>query len=187
MALKQDAYPMQAGAVKRRSGHRKPGHARLRRATVRLVACAELLLVCMGVPAQRTWAADAVPTGVWLMGTTVAIQIFDCSGMLCGRIIWLKAPLDPQGLLKRDRLNPDLSLRQRQVCGPTIIWNMRPEGNDIWEDGWFYNPDDGNLYRVTMELKSADEIVARIYRGLPIFGESRTLVRVSMGTSAGWC
>jgi uncharacterized protein (DUF2147 family) len=187
MALKQDRYPMQARAVKQRSGYRKPGHSRLRRATVRLAACATLLLACIGVPAQRTWAAAAVPSGVWLMGTTVAIQIFDCSEMLCGRVIWLKAPLDPQGLLKRDKLNPDPALRQRQVCGPTIIWNLRPKGNNIWEDGWFYNPDDGETYRISMELKSADEIVARVYWGLAIFGESRTLVRVPMGTSEGWC
>lgn len=146
-----------------------------------------LLLFCMTVPGPRAQAAPAVPPGAWLMGTKVAIQIFDCSAMLCGRVIWLKAPLNPEGLLKRDTLNPDPALRERQVCGPTIIWNVRPKGDDTWEGGWFYNPDDGATYRVSMVLKSADVIVARIYWGLPIFGETRTLVRVPMGTSAGWC
>src|SRR5690348_7852782 len=107
--------------------------------------------------------AGAVPNGVWLMGTDVAIQLFDCSGTLCGRIIWLKAPLDPQGLLKRDKLNPDPALRQRQICGPTIIWHLRPNGGDSWDDGWFYNPEDGATYRVKMQLKSLDVISARIY------------------------
>jgi uncharacterized protein (DUF2147 family) len=146
-----------------------------------------LLLICISMCVPRALAGAAVPPGVWLMGTKVAIQIFDCTGTLCGRVIWLKAPLDRQGLLKRDKLNPDPALRQRQVCGPTIIWNVRPTGDNRWEGGWFYNPDDGATYRVSMELKSPDVISARIYSGLPIFGETRTLVRVPMGTSAGWC
>jgi hypothetical protein len=79
----------------------------------------------MIVSAPKAIAAPNVPSGIWLMGTKVAIQVFDCSGLLCGRVIWLKAPLDPQGLLKRDKLNPDPALRERQVCGPTIIWNAR--------------------------------------------------------------
>ena len=141
----------------------------------------------MSVPIPRALAAAAVPLGVWLMGTKVAVQIFDCSGMLCGRIIWLKAPLDPEGLLRRDKLNPDPALRERQICGPTIIWDLRPNGDNSWEGGWFYNPDDGKTYRVNMGLKSPDVISARIYLGIPLFGETRTLVRVPMGTSAGWC
>ena len=140
----------------------------------------------MTVPIPRALAA-AVPNGAWLMGTEVAIQIFDCSGMLCGRIIWLKAPLDLQGLLKSDKLNPDPALRQRQICGPTIIWHLRPNGDNSWVDGWFYNPDDGATYRVKMELKSPDVISARIYSGIPLIGETRTLIRVPAGTSAGWC
>ncbi len=153
----------------------------------RLAGYATLLFMLLAGPTPRALAAAAVPTGVWLMGTKVAIQIFDCSGMLCGRIIWLKEPLDPQGLLKRDKLNPEPALRQRQICGPTVIWNVRPDGDNSWEGGWFYNPDDGATYRVSIELKSQDEISARIYSGIPLFGETKTLVRVPMGTSEGWC
>ena len=153
----------------------------------RLAGYAALLFMLLTGSTPRALAAAAVPSGVWLMGTKVAIQIFDCSGMLCGRIIWLKAPLDPQGLLKRDKLNPDPALRQRQICGPTIIWNVRSNGDDRWEGGWFYNPDDGATYRVSVERKSPDVISARIYSGIPLFGETRTLVQIPMGTSAGWC
>jgi hypothetical protein len=148
-----------------------------------ITGCAILLLVCASIPR----AVAATPPGIWLMGIKVAIQIFDCNGMLCGRVIWLKAPLDPKGILKRDRLNPDPALRERQVCGPTIIWNMRAVDSGRWKDGWFYNPDDGATYRIEMELQSADVIVTRVYEGLPIFGETRTLVRVPMGIGVGWC
>jgi uncharacterized protein (DUF2147 family) len=143
-----------------------------------------LLLIGMVVALPATASAASLP-GVWLMGTKVAIQMFDCSGLQCGRVIWLNDPLDAQGLLKRDTKNPDPALRQRQVCGPTIIWNLHTSGLNRWEGGWFYNPDDGRTYRTSMELKSADLIIARIYLGLPIFGETRTLGRVPQRTSVG--
>lgn len=150
-----------------------------------IACCVAMLLFSSSVSVPQ--AAAAVPQGIWIMGTKVAVQVFDCSGLLCGRVIWLKAPLDPQGLLKRDRLNPDAALRDRQVCGPTIIWNMHPVNPGHWKDGWFYNADDGGTYRLTMELQSDDVMVARVYVGTPIFGETRTLVRVPMGIGAGWC
>lgn len=143
------------------------------------------LFVCMVAPVQRAMAT--VVPGTWLIGEKVAIQIFPCSEMLCGRVAWLKAPFDRQGLLKHDKLNPDPAMRRRGVCGQTIIWNLRSADPDHWEGGWFYNPEDGLTYRVKIELKSADMIVARIYLGHPIFGVTRTLTRVPQGTSEGWC
>ena len=34
---------------------------------------------------------------------------------------------------------------------------------------------------------SADTIVARIYLGIPLFGQTKTMDRVPHDTSAGWC
>jgi uncharacterized protein (DUF2147 family) len=154
------------------------------RRPLRIAICTALLFASMWVSAAQ--AAAAIP-GIWLMDAKVAIQVFDCGELLCGRVIWLKTALDPQGLLKRDKLNPDPALRERQVCGPTIIWNMHPAGPGRWKDGWFYNPDDGDTYRLTMELQSDDVIVARVYVGIPLFGKTKTLVRVPMGIGTGWC
>lgn len=156
-------------------------------ALLRLAGCAVLSFAYLAFTAQRTLAAAAVPPGTWLIGEKVAIQIFDCGSMLCGRVVWLKAPLDPQGLPKRDKLNPDPAMRRREVCRQTIIWNLRSADRDRWEDGWFYNPDDGLTYRVTIELRSADMMVALIYVDYPIFGVTRILVRIPQGTSYDWC
>jgi uncharacterized protein (DUF2147 family) len=154
------------------------------RLPLRIVLCAALLSLCAWVSIRQ---ADAAVPGIWLMDAKVAIQVFDCSELLCARVIWLKTALDPQGLLKRDKLNPDPALRGRQVCGPTIIWNMHPAGPNRWKDGWFYNADDGDTYRLAMELQSDDVIAARVYVGLPIFGKTKTLIRVPMGIGSGWC
>ena len=44
---------------------------------------------------------------------------------------------------------------------------------------------EGITYRTTIELKSADLIEARIYMGLPIFGETRAFAQVPLGTLEG--
>jgi hypothetical protein len=41
--------------------------------------------------------------GAWFIDDTgVAVQIFDCSGLLCGRIIWLEEGRDTAGQPTRD-------------------------------------------------------------------------------------
>jgi len=150
-----------------------------------LVALTTVIGTAVSTP--RAVAAVIEHPGVWLMGDKLAIQFFDCGNMVCGRVIWLKESLDPQGLLKLDKLNPDPALRNRQVCGPTIIWNLHPADASHWEDGWFYNPDDGSTYRVRIGFQSDDVILARIYVGLSVLGKTKTLIRIPIGISAGWC
>ena len=146
-----------------------------------------LMAALMSVVVPRTPAWAAVPGGVWLIDGKAAVQIFGCGGLLCGRILWLQTPRDPQGRLNLDKNNPDPALRQRRLCGLTVLWGLRSTGTDRWGGGWFYNPEDGKTYNVSAELRSADLIVARIYLGVPFFGETKTLLRVPHGTSAGWC
>ena len=133
-------------------------------------------------------AAAGVPNGVWLIHAKVAVQIFARGGLLCGRIVWLQHPRDQAGQLVRDLENPDPALRQRPLCGQTILWGLQAADIDHWESSWLYNPDDGKTYhRVRAELRSADTFVARIYFGIPLFGETWTLLRVPRLSSEGWC
>ena len=148
---------------------------------------AAMVLLAAPSAASEPSVLPAVPQGEWLMDGKVAVQIFECEGLMCGRIIWLLVPRDPEGLLNLDRKNPVPALRQRKLCGLTILWGLRPTGANRWVDGWFYNPDDGKAYSVTAQLKSDDVIIARIYAGLPIFGKTKTLARVPHGVSEGWC
>lgn len=129
----------------------------------------------------------AVPEGVWLMDGRVAVQIFRCEGLMCGRIVWLEARQNPHTLANLDEKNPVPALRTRKLCGLTILWGLRPTGPNRWADGWFYNPEDGKSYSVTARLKSPDVIVARIYVGVPLLGKTKTLARVPHDTTEGWC
>ncbi len=129
---------------------------------------------------------SALPEGAWLVDEKAAVAIFECEGRMCGRIVWLAAPRDPLDR-RLDNDNPDPELRQRPLCGLTIIGDLRPAGDNRWLRGWFYNPNDGVTYRINARLEFDDVILARIYLGWPIIGKDKTLKRIPYGSSEGWC
>lgn len=145
-----------------------------------------LASVMAGIAHARAASAET-PEGVWLVNGEAAVQIFECDSLLCGRIRWLQVPRDSQGQPKRDTRNPDPALRQRDLCGLTVIRDLRSSGPNRWDDGWFYYPDSGKTYNIKMELASSGALVARFYLGTSLVGESKTLRRVVQGTSDGWC
>jgi hypothetical protein len=70
--------------------------------------------------------------------------------------VWLLRPRTPAGQPDLDHLNPDPSLRQRHLCGLTIIWGLQPDGPSHWTGGWLYDPKDGVTYDVTAERSTAE-------------------------------
>ena len=161
------------------------GHAH--RCRQRVNSCALYVVVLLSLAVPSPAGPAGITDGVWLMRAKAAVQIFDCNGLLCGRIVWLQHARDATGQLVRDNENPDPKLRQRPLCGQTILWALRPEDPGLWSSGWLYNPDDGKTYRVKAELRSAGTIVARIYLGIPLFGETWSFLRVPRLSSQGWC
>ncbi len=162
-------------------------HSSKRMASLRAIRRLLLIAALIVAAAPSTSLSASIPQGVWLMDGKVAVQIFHCGNKMCGRILWLLVPRNPEGQLQRDKKNPDAALRSRPLCGLTILWNLQSTGPDSWGDGWFYNPDDGRTYNVSAKLDSTDVMIARIYVGFPFFGKTKTLVRVPRGISAGWC
>jgi Uncharacterized protein conserved in bacteria (DUF2147) len=127
------------------------------------------------------------PEGIWQIDDVALDVSTDDDGVLYGRIVWLRHWRDEVGELAHDRLNPDPDLRQRPLCGLTVLWGLRPAGPNRWTGGSLYNPDDGHVYGVNAHLVSTDEFRAHIYRGIPLFGRTRTLVRIGRGSGEGWC
>jgi uncharacterized protein (DUF2147 family) len=155
--------------------------------------CMKILVVRLLVVLILTSAAGAPsiaagdPRGLWLVDGKAAVEIYDCNGLFCGRIRWLQEPIDAQGNPKRDKANPEVAQRRRPLCGLTVLSGLRAAQPGRWEDGSFYDPDSGKSYNVKTELTSSDRLVARFYKGIQILGETKTLTRISAGTSAGWC
>jgi uncharacterized protein (DUF2147 family) len=157
---------------------------------LRHVAAAALLVIAATFFAAPGIAVAAtIPdAGAWFVdGTGAALRIFNCSGLLCGRIVWLQNARDTAEQPAIDGNNPDPASRQRPLCGLTVLRGLRPVGPDRWNSGSLYNPDDGRTYLVSAELRSADELVARVYVGIPLFGETKTLRWVPRLGSDGRC
>jgi uncharacterized protein (DUF2147 family) len=152
------------------------------RLSLRAVCAALLLAIISGRP-----ASSEVPEGTWMLANRVAVQVFECGGLVCGRIVWLVRPRTPDGQPDTDRLNPDPTLRQRALCGLTIIWGLQPDGPGHWSNGSLYDPQDGNTYDVEAELTAPGTMSARIYRGVQLFGRTEILIRDPQLSVDGRC
>jgi hypothetical protein len=102
--------------------------------SLRVIGAGAALLVTYS---HLAWSE--VPDGTWLLADRVAVEVFDCSGLVCGRIVWLVKPRTPDGEPDLDHMNPDPALRQRPLCGLTIIWGLQPDGPDNWSNGSLYD------------------------------------------------
>jgi uncharacterized protein (DUF2147 family) len=113
------------------------------------------LIVLAG--AEGALAAD--PAGVWLtQGGNSRIRVADCGGALCGTIIWLKEPNDPDtGKPKLDKHNSDASKRTRPLVGVQIVLGMKPAGADKWT-GQVYNAEDGKTYSGNLTFSGGNSL-----------------------------
>jgi uncharacterized protein (DUF2147 family) len=109
--------------------------------------------------------------GVWLLRGKVAIRISDCGRQVCGQVVWLNNP----------------ALRTPEMCGRRIIWGLTQDGPSIWNNGQIFDPDTGTTYNLAASMHDADMIVARIYEGVEVFGETKTLFRIEPRSLPGWC
>jgi len=53
----------------------------------RVVYSGALALILLSLAVPRGGVAAGVPTDAWLIHAKVAVQIFACGGLLCGRIV----------------------------------------------------------------------------------------------------
>ena len=122
LGMKAKAYPL------RRPAMLAPSTA----ASVALVAC-----VTLAVRASRA----KTPVGVWYAeGGAAKVGIERCGDELCGRVVWLRSPLDEEGCPLRDRHNPDPALRTRMVEGMEILRELRPGDDRIRLRGYVAVP-----------------------------------------------
>jgi uncharacterized protein (DUF2147 family) len=93
----------------------------------------------------------ADPIGTWLTeGGRSRVRVASCGAGLCGTVIWLKEPDDPEtGKAKLDKKNADASKRNRPLIGVAILLNAKPSGANKWV-GQVYNAEDGKTYDGTL-------------------------------------
>ncbi len=139
-----------------------------------------LALICFAWACQPAWA-DNTPVGWWLDHTGKAgIEILRCGGSLCGKIEWLRVPLDSTGKPKTDSRNPDVALRGRTLCGLSVLGGFVSDGEGGWRGGWVYDPENGKTYHCIMYMATDGVLHVRGYVGIPLLGRSEVWTRPAM-------
>jgi uncharacterized protein (DUF2147 family) len=123
----------------------------LRIATLAIVSAMVLALNLLA-PAL---AAD--PMGNWLTGDKKGkVKIVNCGGAICGSLVWLQEPNDPETHQpKTDKNNADAGKQGRPLLGIPIVLSMKPSGGDAWE-GQVYNAEDGKTYSGSFIMTGAN-------------------------------
>ncbi len=107
--------------------------------------------------ATTTPSAAGEATGIWLDHTgRGAVEITNCGGALCGRIVWLK-----------DAANG-------KACGTQVIGNVKAVAAGKWDKGWIYDPDDDARYSVEITSVSSDRLKVMGYLGSKMLSETMT-------------
>jgi len=141
-------------------------------------SAAAALFAAIGVGvASLSYAAT--PIGVWYAeGGAAKVGVERCGDELCGRVLWLRSPLDENGCPLRDRRNPNPALRERMVEGLEILRGLTPRHDGTWVNGDIYDPASGNTYNCQLALDGNDRIHLRGYLGIPLIGRTTTWTRV---------
>jgi uncharacterized protein (DUF2147 family) len=141
-------------------------------------SAAALLLLGLAMLVRGT-ASAATPLGTWYAeGGAARVAIESCGNELCGRVVWLRSPIDEDGCELRDQRNPDPALRGRRVEGMQILRGLRRRADGSWGNGRIYDPASGNTYTCQLALEGDDRLRLRGYVGIPLIGRTTTWTRV---------
>ena len=117
------------------------------------------------------------PSGAWLTQAGDArVQVSRCGAGICGRIVWLRDPIDPKTRKPQvDDKNQNPALQRRPIMGLSLFSGMQPSGASKWS-GKIYNADDGQTYTAHVTVKSSSALEVEGCVGVLCGGETWTRV-----------
>lgn len=123
--------------------------------------------------------ADAC-LGTWLTGSKKGhVQIYKQGEKYFGKIVWLKEPNDEvTGKPRLDKNNPDTQKKLRPILGMINLNNFLYDGDNVWEGGKIYDPENGKEYSCKMKLLSANQLDVRGFVGISLIGRTDSWTRV---------
>jgi uncharacterized protein (DUF2147 family) len=113
-------------------------------------------LVLLSMPAQ---AQSADPSGTWMTQSgETRVKIAKCGGDYCGTIV--------SSTYQKDTNNADPQLRDRNIVGVRMIWDLKPNGDGY--TGQLYNPQDGKTYtgKLKVTAPNALQLSGCVFGGL---------------------
>lgn len=134
-------------------------------------------LLAFGINAHAADQGKDAILGKWLTENGKSIvDVYHCGDSYCGKIIWLKEPLNKEGKPKMDIHNPDKSLRKRPVVGLEILKHLKFKGPNNWGDGKIYDPEKGKTYSCKAWMVKGG-LKFRGYIGFSLLGRTTTWKR----------
>lgn len=103
--------------------------------------------------------------GRWNTGRGGFVEIYDCGGKLCGKLV---ASEEPDRI---DKNNPDPTKSKEKLIGHNILRNFVKTGDHVWKKGKIYNPNSGKSYSAKLTL-AGDVLKVRGYKGVSLFGKT---------------
>ena len=70
--------------------------------------------------------------------------------------------------------------KDQPIIGMTILWDLKPEGQNVWSGGTILDPSKGKTYRAKVTIpegESADTLQVRGYVGIEALGRTQTWIR----------
>lgn len=148
--------------------------------------CVSLFCLALFV-AGAVLGADFVPVdnsdaivGTWLTGSKKGrVQIYQQGDQYFGKIVWLKEPNDPKTNQPRtDSNNPDSRRKANPLLGLVNLRNFSYDGENVWDQGKVYDPENGKEYTSKLTLRDANTLDVRGYVGISLIGRTDTWQRV---------
>ena len=144
-----------------------------------------VLIGCFLFPMPILAADPDAILGVWNTEENKSkVEIFKKGERYYGKIVALKETVYPQddkggmaGKPKVDRNNPNVALRNNPIIGLELLSDFKFAGENLWEDGTIYDPENGKTYRCKITLESPNILKVRGFIGVSLFGRTTVWTR----------
>ncbi|MBC7650858.1 MAG: DUF2147 domain-containing protein [Deinococcales bacterium] len=106
---------------------------------------------------------------------TSKIQIYKApNGVFDGKIVWLIRPLEKDGKIKLDKLNPDDKLKSQTIINSVILKGFTRSKSDtsLYENGTVYSPANGKTYCGVIIHRGKELKLRGYFCGFSILGKS---------------
>ena len=106
-------------------------------------------------------ALASSPIGLWYDHTgRGAVEITDCNGKLCGRIVWVK------------------DTNHKEGCGLQIFGDVKPVAGGKWDGGWIIDPEKSLKTRYDVEITpQGEKLKVMGYAGVKFLSETMIWTR----------
>src|SRR6185295_1246709 len=113
--------------------------------------------------AASTPAFASSPLGVWIDHTgRGAVEITDCNGKLCGKLVWFK-----------DKKH------EKDGCNFQVIGDVKPMSGGKWDNGWIVDPDKDTNKKYDVEITPQGDQKLKVmgYAGMKFLSETMIWTR----------